>query len=164
MDKVADTEPQWLACDHPLPLLRHIRRSYDGRKLRLYDVACCHRISHLISNPRSQSAVAAAEQFAEGLLSVQQLAEAHDTARTVADSAPAYYRLPPGPECDLLRLTANALRAAANAANPKPESPGTGGTMAVYAVADAKAEWAAQASLLRCIFGNPFRPITLKPS
>ena len=35
--------------------------------------------------------------------------------------------------------------------------------LAVSATSDAPAEWKAQSDLVRCIFGNPFRPVTADP-
>jgi|SRR5579883_659977 len=59
------TEAEWLPCDDPVYMLSVLGDRAGGRKDRLFAVACCHRIGHLISDPRSRRAVAFAEQFAD---------------------------------------------------------------------------------------------------
>src|SRR5205823_5013897 len=60
---------EWMDCTDPESMLRFLQGKVSDRKLRLFAVACCRRISHLILDPRSRPAVEAAEQLAEGLVS-----------------------------------------------------------------------------------------------
>lgn len=65
------TKEEWLTAADPAPmfkLLHPTRRTYR-RKFWLYGAACCRRIWPRITNPVSQRAVQAAEEFAEGRIS-----------------------------------------------------------------------------------------------
>src|SRR5271170_5123887 len=71
----AMTEQEWLAISDPLFMLEFFRRTSE-RKLRLFGVASCRRMWGLLTDKRSQQAVTAAEQFAEGLISQEAFEEA----------------------------------------------------------------------------------------
>src|SRR3954451_21755439 len=70
------TESQWLECGEPESMLVHLRGRASSRKLRLFAVACCRRIRHLLIDERSREALRAAEGHADGLVSDRQLSEA----------------------------------------------------------------------------------------
>jgi hypothetical protein len=59
------TEAEWLACADPTPMLEFLRGRASERKLRLFAVACCYRIWHLLTDKTGRQAVAAAERIAE---------------------------------------------------------------------------------------------------
>jgi hypothetical protein len=73
------TEEQWLACTTPEPLLGCLDGKASDRKLRLFAVACCRRVSHLLVDVRSRVGVEVAERDAEGLVTHEERAgAAHD--------------------------------------------------------------------------------------
>jgi hypothetical protein len=81
--KTSMTADEWMACTRPEPMLRLMKGKATNRKLRLFAVACCRHIDHLIQDQRSRMAVDASEQFADGLISLEALrcAEAARTRR-----------------------------------------------------------------------------------
>ena len=154
MERVkAVTEAEWLTCVAPEPMLVFLRDKVSDRRLRLFACACCRQIWHLLADDRSQNAVKVAEAFCDGAASEAEL----ETARSVA-----HHGFHPPPES---RIADSALWAAAFVA----DSPAFFIAQRVSAyVGWIKAETgmkrATLASLLRDIFGNPFRPVTLDPS
>src|SRR5690606_12601523 len=90
-DDLGMTEAEWLESETPKPMLRHLLgtdqpRVQDieafpdckgsDRKMRLFACACYRRISHMLPNPLARAAVVVAEQFADGLIPLEQLREA----------------------------------------------------------------------------------------
>src|SRR5690349_13009218 len=81
------TEAEWLACEDPKPMLKFFQDKAGDRKLRLFAVACCRRIEHLIplalteNQPYCREAVLVAERFADG----HAIAEELQTACANAD-------------------------------------------------------------------------------
>jgi hypothetical protein len=171
-------EAEWLACGDPSPILQNIRGKASDRKLRLFAAVCCRKVWHLLPDQRCWRAVETAEQSAEGRASNQDLIDAGDAAAE-ADLAA---------ESDALKEAAAAVRACVGALYHCTGEPTLADvaistlTHAAYAVAldlgecitlknpylagrsvtPAEAtELAEQANLLRDVFANPFRPITL---
>src|SRR5262249_28579542 len=58
-------EQEWLNSPDLTRLLELIRSTIHARKLRLFAVACCRRINHLLTDPRSRHMVDLAEQIAD---------------------------------------------------------------------------------------------------
>jgi hypothetical protein len=79
------TEDEWLACDDPNSMMSHV--SVGGRvserKLRLFAVACCRRIWHLLVHDASREAVDVGERFADGQASNEELDDAYQEADDV---------------------------------------------------------------------------------
>jgi hypothetical protein len=59
------TEADWLACEDPIPMLEFLRGSAGDRKLRLFAVACCHRVWDWLGD-RSRRAVDEVERYVDG--------------------------------------------------------------------------------------------------
>ncbi len=140
------TEAEWLAATDAQPMLAFLRDRVSDRKLRLFAVACCRRIWHLLSDDRSRAAVEAAEQYADGSASGEQLRAVSAAVAGVgfgkqfsAANAARFACWPGHVFAD--RSAFYAARAAAGLGEP-----------------------AAQAEFLRCICGNPFRPATVNPA
>ena len=173
------TEAEWLACtdSQKLHVFLWVKAS-DGlkgnegrgqRKLRLFAVACCRRIWHLLIDKRSLEAVEVAERYADGRATDEELEIASVAADAVwhADMKRAAKERKWDRRSRLPYYGASA--AAYNVAIPlgwwgaapafRPPN-----EIARETVPDTGAEGAAQCVLLWDIFGNPFRPITINPA
>jgi hypothetical protein len=80
------TEVQWLACTNPGSLLMFREGHVTDRQRRLFAIACCLRIKHWITDPRSRQALELCEAHAEGLASQDDLTEALALARAAQQS------------------------------------------------------------------------------
>jgi hypothetical protein len=168
-------------------MLEFLRGKVSDRKLRLFAVACCRRVSALIKDEPFRTAVRAAELFADSMVTKEQMYEARNAA------IPAFVQLHGGED----EAPAAALSAAAIPAPKKsffeqlldafddpwwedeldkgdPHGPAVvTARHAAWAAARAQgqrpfsgspgemAEQREQTGLLREILGNPFRPVAL---
>jgi hypothetical protein len=62
------TESEWLSCDFPFDMLRHLDGKIDDGEFIRFSVACCRRVWSLISDPRSRAIVEATEAYLAGNL------------------------------------------------------------------------------------------------
>jgi len=79
------TEAEWLASNDPEQMLCYFRVKdrRPSRKFRLYAVACCHYIWHLVPDPRSRMVVEVAERYADALATEEELRRAAESAEVV---------------------------------------------------------------------------------
>src|SRR5262245_34609041 len=172
-------EAAWQACMRPMLEFLHDRAS--ERKLRLFACACVQRIAHLLDDDRSRWALQVASNYAEGRVTTGDLNRARAAAWSVeVDRDPEVSVAPIALE-DLWRL---CRMTDAGAVAPRCHSPLDPAVRASWAVA-LKNAWAsaitassyagaatrsdreaplAQILLLRCVFGNPFRPVSFDPA
>jgi hypothetical protein len=159
------SEQEWLEWRDPGMMLRHLLQGTTSeRKLRLFAVACCRRIWHLLRDESSRQAVRLAESYADGLASKEELVHVADNARTAAIMLH-------GMADD---LWSSELLTAAYAADAAMWAATCPVDQADYAWQTARSaggepfmaspEPVAQCDLLRDIFGNPFRPVALDPA
>jgi hypothetical protein len=163
------TEAEWLACDRPEPMLRHLRAAgmhrdrSQQRKLRLFGCACIRRKWRRATDPRSRALVVAAEQYADGLATASDLTAAERAALEARDEEKGLVVVGAGvlqpPWC---------LHTFTELSDHRHPQPAWGFALAatlmprvVQATAEHGPEDEAQAILVRDIFGNPFRPVTL---
>ncbi|HEY7310847.1 MAG TPA: hypothetical protein VH643_15895 [Gemmataceae bacterium] len=181
------TEAEWLAGADPKPMLDEMLfdreeatdEATSPRKLRLFMVACVRRQWHHLHDQRLRRALNIAEQFAElgapreapGEI-LEAKAQAKAAWNSIEDGPPlsagiaAEFAVAPVRETlrnSLLPNASCAAHHACSAALPAPPySPSE--TPKMREVRYLRPEAKAQADLLRCIFCNPFRPITLDPA
>ena len=138
------------------------------RKLRLFAVGCCRRIWHHLPDERNRRAVTVAERFADDLATKEEMEKVCQAAQVVshsfqppwnAEKVAAYHAawasgwaaseeawatwLTSTEATKTMRGAASALQTGGDAVGP---------------------ERAKQSDLLRDIFGNPFRPVSINPS
>jgi hypothetical protein len=141
-------------------MLEFLAGGTSDRKLRLFGCACCRSIWDLLVDDRSRNAITSAEALADQLISStqheklrQQFLDYYgreerryqiycDAVGFAAADPPRIWRVPH------YAAAAVAFHTKGNSTHPK-------------AIA---AERAIQASFLRDIFGNPFRPVALDPA
>ena len=163
------TEQEWLEASDLGRMLEFLRGKSNERKMRLFAVACCRRIWHLLIDKRSREAVEVAERYADGGATDEELETASLAAEAVWD-ADMKRAAKEGKWDRRSRLPYYGASAAAyNVAIPlgwwgaapafRPPN-----EIARETVPDTGAEGAAQCVLLWDIFGNPFRPVVINPS
>jgi hypothetical protein len=146
------TEAKWLGCNEPVPMLEYLRGRVSERKVRLFACGCCRRVWDRLADERSREAVRAAEAFADGAVTDQQLQGAEDEAwhlvARVPEKTPAEYAAVVAWQtafhiagADMSHFVRRVLRASAGAESRRT-----------------------LAALVREVFGNPFRPVTVDPS
>jgi hypothetical protein len=146
------TEAEWLACEDPLPMLE-CALTHSSRKRRLFAVACCRRITNIMTD-NGKRAVDAAEGFADRSITRSRL---HEAWRRVGS-----------PKVTRRQYAAAAARAASVVSDSGYDGTHNAAVFAVNACvtgpreqdAQLTAERCAQIRLVRDIFGNPFRPVT----
>jgi hypothetical protein len=146
------TEAEWLTSGKVPPMLRFLGKKAGARKRRLFACACVRRLWGLLLDPRSRRAVEVGEAFDDGTVDKEVVKAAQRGAAAAARlasggaSGPHSWR-PEDAAGNCALLSTEDISTAARAA-----------TAAAQAGAARSSEEEAQAALLRCVFGNPFRP------
>src|SRR5262245_22236781 len=175
------TEADWLACADVTAMLTFLEGRVSARKLRLFGVACCDRVWHLLTDSRSRKAVRAAMRFADGEVTDRERHEAYLAARAVVEEAERRRRGPP--EVDrtpalqaavAARNAAGVFRSASDlAAVATPAARARRASQRLSTLArrldppgvlleTSSSERAAQAALLRDLIG-PFERVEVRP-
>jgi hypothetical protein len=133
------TEAEWLASTNPIEMLESLPQPLSDRKLRLWMTACHRRVWHLLTGLERRMPEAT-ELYLEGRITLAQFDAAY-IGNGLFDDDHA-----PTPEEYSLHRALNEVEYITEYAN------------------DPEEEMSAQADLVREIFGNPFRAVTVEPT
>jgi hypothetical protein len=149
-------EAEWLTSTDSARMLALVRDKGSVRKLRLFALGCCQRVSAKITLPRSAEAIRVAELYAEGLVGFNDASIAREAVLAEGNST--------GRGKGNWQMTAVAL-GALNGYDPQRWDSYANAQQASLLISDDyPAEWNAQSNMLRCVFGNPFCTISVDPS
>jgi hypothetical protein len=135
-------QAEWLASNTTIQLLDYLGEQASDRKLRLFACAACRRIWHLLWDERSRTAVEVAERYADGLATADELLLARTRSRAA--------------QAEAVREIAEGRWRFPTVAQTAAEVSETARQAATRAAA-----MAADADLVREVFGNPFRPVAI---
>jgi hypothetical protein len=143
------TEKEWLNSSNPDEMLLFLGGTgrASERKLRLFAIACCRCMWHMIRNERTRRAVKTAERFVDGLAKENELQAAWAEAMTVC-----WFRGTSN------RAAGDAAATAAQVATTVMAVPEVGIVLRGVMQALRHAENGNLSIFLRDIFFNPFRP------
>jgi hypothetical protein len=152
------TQAEWLASTDPMGMFKAARVRMEHRRLRLFAVACCRRIEHLLGDERSRTAIEVAERYADGAATFADLRIAHDKACAAhTEVFRSRGKRASRAEWAAVEVAASwAIRAAKNvswmSAAPRKEPEING------------AAYSFQADVVREIFHNPFPACGIDPA
>jgi hypothetical protein len=157
------TQEEWATCEDPKRMAEFMDGRASDRKYRLFATACCRFAWEAITDARSREAIVVAEQLAEtgGVLSHIQ----HPIGRASFDACDD---APEGSPPQKGAAAANILLTSREWGSGERYPNGSSGVTAAllmyvnWAIAiPAPGALPRQASLFRCVVGDPFRPVTL---
>jgi hypothetical protein len=153
------SEEEWLACTNPMGMLAFLRGMFSDRKLRLFAVACCGIGWHLIADDQNRRAIEIAESLADGTTYREQL----PAVRASLTSVTAWCTIEDSAWVAATRAALSGVRDAARSAARNKAWSGREERDAAWWQARAATRFT-QASIVRDIFGTPFRSIALAPT
>jgi hypothetical protein len=173
-------EVEWPVCEDAKEMHGCLRsqfktghRKRGRRKLRLFGCACARRLWDAMIEPRSRRAVESAEQFADGEVDVNHLEAMREAARlALHDIEVSGWAVKTAGERERHQRQVRAAMTAFMVVSSPPDSGayadenmrrtlGEGDTTAHQIW---RSELRELSRLLRDIFGNPFRPVTVDPA
>jgi hypothetical protein len=174
------TELEWLASEDAQEMLRCLERQHNAnrkkigrRKVRLFGCASCRLLWESMVDERSRKAVEFAERMIDHLVTSADLSSVRDEARQAVDSQSSIKpnvsssQFSPYKLFETWRVSLAACTIVGGVASSAYAHPAMT-TFVGEGVPQARQEWLSDlrdlSHLLRDIFGNPFRPITVNHS
>jgi len=154
------TDQEWMACHDPRRMLDYLRYQTSPRKFRLCAIASCSRFPQMMVDDRTRCGLVAAENYCEGRITDKQRAAAEEAVRAVihTDLGNAVKTASP------VHYIALAVRQAARRNRDMSHASYQASAFVESAAENRADERIAQGRELRCIFGNPFRPVAFDPA
>jgi hypothetical protein len=146
------TKKQWLTGNDLVPMLKFARGKASDRKLRLFACACCRRVWKSLTLKPVRRAVEMTELCADGTVTEQELDDAHRKA--ILACTGMLHR-----NVDKMAEPGYGLKMArmAHAVDIAHTAPVQVKMISRFGEDEALKELAPE--LLRCVVGNPFRPV-----
>ena len=155
------TEPEWLAATDPVLIYSHVHSTAPDRKLRLFAAGCCRLFWTTLPLTAARMAIESNEAFADGLITDEQRGQTQVQVGILADmfSTDTRQRRPRdrvqrqhqyAARLSLVQLAMGPARLIR--------------TELVSQLSTDPLLMEIGPALLRCIFGNPFRPVVFDPS
>ena len=82
------TEQEWVVSTNPAAMLEVLKGKASDRQLRLFAVACCRRIWHLLDDWRSRIAIEVSEKYADQDATHEELSATFSNAIEAAETHP----------------------------------------------------------------------------
>jgi hypothetical protein len=167
------TEAEWLAATDPTPMLEFARGTLSDRKLRLFVVSLSQLFWNDLNIEEIRSAILTNEKYADGMATEDELCKARSTAHGTAHNVRWYWQNEPGgyevPErrkylTDRLGQLTEQLCRRFFFAVFMTNRPERLRREPMPMLATDPVLYKESVNLLRCVLGNPFRPVTIDPS
>jgi hypothetical protein len=142
-------------------MFHHLGRTLSRRKARLYAAACCRHAWDALPEGPCRQAVEVAERLADGQAKEKERLAALRALPQGADAHPIQSAVWAA-ECVVARHVPHVLQVGAHTSNAIAQQRAGGDRdlqMKLW-----NADLATYSALVRCIFGNPFRPPEIAPS
>jgi hypothetical protein len=156
------TEQEWLTCAEPGAMLDFLEGKISDRQYRLFVVACCKRVWHLLDEI-TRHAVHMTERYALGQVNFVEVIVA--AAQVSGPAVALNLACVPAAESTDSTYSTAAAQTAGFVALTVSVSHGRGENLPPGEdIRPDPAEQAWQCHLIRDLFGNPFRPVVIDPA
>jgi hypothetical protein len=172
------SESEWLACTRPFDMLSFLRGKFSDRKFRLFACAAYRRLEPLMRGSLGRHAIEVSEAYVDGQVTFEVLTAARTawgTGGILLDHYLGRGAVDPDGWFAAVHASNDAVLAVCQLIPSTHRPTFWGRIKAVWrlefsfpfyppALSSPQEEIAAHVGMLRCLFGNPFRPITIDPS